>query len=167
MTSPPLDAPAAPQAPLDPSVRVLRQFRQLFNAVRSHFRQVERHAGIGGAQLWALSLVKAQPGLGVGALAQAMDVHQTTASNLVKSLVAAELIAVRRSESDRRAVQLALLPAGAALLEQAPGPFSGVLPAALAQLQPEQILRLERDLTDLLRLIETESEAAGIPLAEL
>lgn len=41
--------------PPEASTRVLRQFRIVFNAVRSHFRQVEREAGIGGAQLWALT----------------------------------------------------------------------------------------------------------------
>lgn len=31
------------------AVRVLRQFRIVFNTVKSHFRQVERDTGIGGA----------------------------------------------------------------------------------------------------------------------
>ena len=47
------------------STRVLRQFRVVFNAVKTHFRQVEREAGVGGAQLWALSVIDRRPGIGV------------------------------------------------------------------------------------------------------
>jgi hypothetical protein len=66
------------------ATRVLRRFRLIFNAVKTHFQQVERHAGIGGAQLWALACVRAEPGIGVSALARAMDIHPSTASNLVR-----------------------------------------------------------------------------------
>ncbi|HWJ96252.1 MAG TPA: MarR family transcriptional regulator, partial [Telluria sp.] len=50
---------------LVPATRVLRQFRIVFNAVKTHFRQVEREAGVGGAQLWALSVIERTPGIGV------------------------------------------------------------------------------------------------------
>ncbi|MBL8333493.1 MAG: winged helix-turn-helix transcriptional regulator [Rubrivivax sp.] len=154
---------AEPQAP----VRVLRQFRRVFNAVRTHFQQVERHAGLGGAQLWALSRIEAQPGIGVGALAAAMDIHQTTASNLVRALLDEGLVESRREGPDRRAVQLHALPAGRQLLAQAPGPMSGVLPDALARLNPDTLARLENDLDALLALLDTDEDAAQIPLAQM
>lgn len=156
-------AAAMPDAP----ARVLRQFRQVFNAVKSHFRQVEKVAGIGGAQLWALSVVALQPGIGVNALARAMDIRQTTASNLVRALAAAGLLAAERKGEDRRAVQLRLLPAGDELLRRAPGPFSGVLPAAIAQLDAEALARLETDLALLIALLRPDSSAASVPLAQL
>ncbi|HEX7688461.1 MAG TPA: helix-turn-helix domain-containing protein, partial [Burkholderiaceae bacterium] len=78
------------------AVRVLRQFRQVFNAVKTHFQQVEKSVGMGGAQVWALSLVRDRPGLGVRALAEAMAVHQSTASNLVRGLVERELVATTK-----------------------------------------------------------------------
>ncbi|HBZ08040.1 MAG TPA: MarR family transcriptional regulator, partial [Massilia sp.] len=71
---------------LAPETRVLRQFRIVFNAVKNHFRQVERDAGLGGAQLWALSVIAQSPGIGVTDLARALDIHQSTASNLVRAL---------------------------------------------------------------------------------
>lgn len=66
---------------------VLRQFRVVFNAIKSHFQRVESQSGLGGAQLWALSIVSRHAGTEVGALAHAMDIHQSTASNLVRALV--------------------------------------------------------------------------------
>ncbi|HYR24709.1 MAG TPA: MarR family winged helix-turn-helix transcriptional regulator, partial [Aquabacterium sp.] len=75
---------------------VLRQFRVVFNAVKTHFQRVESHSGLGGAQLWALSVVARQPGTEVGTLACAMDIHQSTASNLVRALSKKGLIGTSR-----------------------------------------------------------------------
>jgi DNA-binding MarR family transcriptional regulator len=149
------------------AARVLRRFRLVFNAVKTHFQQVEKQAGVGGAQLWALSVVAATPGIGVNALARAMDVHQTTASNLVKSLVTAGLIAAEKNAPDRRAVQLKLLPAGAKVMRKAPGPFTGVLPEALAGLDAATLERLDQDLALLITALQADERAAGIPLAQM
>jgi len=147
--------PAAMLAPLtaEPAQRVLRQFRLVFNSVKTHFQQMERHAGIGGAQVWAMSIIRDQPGVGVNSLAKAMDVRQPTASNLVKALADQGLIEVRKEGVDRRAVQLYLRPGGAEVLLRAPGPFSGVLPQALAGLESSTLLRLEQDLGTLIRAL--------------
>lgn len=166
MSDAPSATPAAPSTP-DAATRVLRQFRMVFNAVKTHFRQVEKVAGIGGAQLWALSVVAAQPGIGVNGLANAMDIQQTTASNLVRALAGMGLMTAERNDEDRRAVRLRLLPAGEEALRRAPGPFSGVLPAAIAQLDAEALARLEADLALLIALLRPDSGAAGVPLGQL
>ncbi len=148
------------------ATRVLRQFRLVFNAVKTHFQQVEKLAGVGGAQVWALSVVRDRPGIGVNELAMAMDIRQPTASNLVKSLVTQELIAVHRDAPDRRAVQLHLLEAGERVLQRVPGPFSGVLPQALDSLDELTLKRLEEDLAVLLGVLRSDEGAAGIPLGQ-
>lgn len=164
-------APRPPQAqaddPSEPAARVLRRFRLVFNTVKTHFQQVERSAGVGGAQVWALSLVRAQPGIGINGLARAMDIHQTTTSNLVKTLVKAEMLAAEKNGPDRRTVQLRLLPAGARVLRKAPGPFAGVLPSALARLDARTLARLDQDLSTLIAELQADESAAGIPLAHL
>lgn len=149
------------------AARVLRRFRLVFNAVKSHFQQVEKEAGIGGAQVWALSVVRAEPGIGVGALAASMDVHQTTASNLVRSLVEQGFVESHRSSIDRRATQLKITRAGQRVLAKVPGPFAGVLPQALAQLEPAVLARLDADLAALLKVLDTNPRAARIPLAQM
>ena len=147
--------------------QVLRRFRVVFNAVRTHFQQVEKQVGIGGAQVWALSLIKVQPGIGIGELARQMDIHQSTASNLVKSLLRKELIRVGRATDDRRHVLLHIMPAAQALLDQVPGPFEGVLPVALSQLSEQTLERMDHDLQELIRLLKVDERAASIPLAQL
>jgi DNA-binding MarR family transcriptional regulator len=149
------------------TTRVLRQFRVVFNAVKAHFRQVEHDAGIGGAQLWALSVISASPGIGVTDLARAMDVHQSTASNLVKGLLERQLIVTERSGSDRRAVSLHASAAGAQVLLSAPTPFAGVLPDALGALDPATLSRLEQDLAQLVAVLAGDEKHGQIPLADL
>lgn len=160
-------ASPAPHEPGDPSVRVLRQFRRVFNAVKTHFHLVEKSAGVGGAQVWALGVIGEGPGISVGELAAAMDIHQSTASNLVRSLLARDLVSAARGGTDRRAVQLTILPAGRAILQRTPGPFAGVLPTALGRLDARTLARLEKDLAALLGALHTDDQAEREPLSKL
>ncbi len=160
----PHSLPPAPQA-----ATVLRQFRLVLNAVKTHFQQVEKQVGIGGAQVWALSIVINCPDIGTTALATTMDIHQSTASNLVRALSAKGLVEARRDEADRRVVHLRATPEGHQLLKRAPGPWTGVLPQALAQLDDEVLARLSTDLSTLITLMGTtiDPQAAQVPLGDL
>ena len=149
------------------AAQVLRRFRVVFNAVRTHFRQVEKESGLGGAQVWALSLIRNQPGMGVGDVAKGMDTHQSTSSNLVKLLVKKQLVTMTKSLEDKRVVELRITPAGQAVLAQIPGPFEGVLPGALGQLDSSTLARLNRDLGQLIGALHADESAGHIPLANL
>lgn len=161
--------PQATDAPYgaEGAVRVLRQFRLVFNTVKTHFQQMEKRAGLGGAQVWALSVLRDRPGIGVNDLARALDVRQPTASNLVKALAEQDMIEARKDERDGRAVKLHLRPAGARVLRRAPGPFTGVLPEALAALDPATLERLEQDLTVLIKVLGADERGANIPLSQM
>ncbi|MEF7613327.1 MarR family transcriptional regulator [Aquincola sp. MAHUQ-54] len=148
-------------------MRVLRRFRVVFNAVRTHFQQVEKSVGLGGAQAWALSVIGQRPGIGVGELAREMDIHQSTASNLVRQLLARGLVATEPHATDRRAVQLRALPAGQRVMSRSKGPFSGVLPRALAELDEATLLRLDEDLSRLIEVLDADQRAATQTLADL
>jgi MarR family transcriptional regulator, organic hydroperoxide resistance regulator len=158
-----------PEAAVDveAAARVLRRFRQVFTATRAHYQQMEKHVGIGGAQVWALGIIGAQPGIGVGGLARAMHVHQSTASNLVRALVDRGLVVTAREGVDRRAVQLRLLPAGTELLARAPGPYTGLLVQALDRMDTATLGRLEGDLTRLAQVMGIGDDAPALPIAQL
>lgn len=160
-------AATAAEATPEAAARVLRQFRLVFNSVKTHFQQVERKVGLGGAQVWALHVIHTQPGIGVNGLAAAMDVRQPTASNLVRALVAQGLVEVRKDGPDRRAVQLHVLPPATRVLRRAPGPYAGVLPQALASLDARTLARLEKDLDELIRALGADEHGARIPLAQI
>lgn len=150
----------------EPAMRVLRRFRIVFNEVKAHFRAVEKRAGIAGAQLWALSVIRDQPGIGVGQLAKAMDIHQSTASNLLKPLLEEGLVVSDRAHADKRLVRLQLSAIGARTLRKAPGPFTGVLPLALSQLDARTLARLDRDLGAVIQLLGGDERSARVPLGQ-
>lgn len=145
--------------------RVLRQFRLIFNTVRRHFQVMEKQSGMGGAQTWALSLVAQHPGLGVTQLAELMDVHQSTASNLIKALINSGHVHSEKSGKDKRVVELYVLPEGLKLLRKIRGPFSGVLPHALTSIDVVTLLQLERNLAALITQLEVDERAAQTPIA--
>lgn len=152
---------------LPESALVLRQFRVVFNAVRAHFQRVEKQVGVGGALVWALHVIRQQPGIGVNALAEAMDIHQSTASNVLRQLVAQGLVRTEKSEQDRRSVRIHIDRAGSNLLKRVTGPYEGVLPDALQKLSPDTIAQLHRNLTDLIAVLQADEGAAQIPLADM
>ncbi len=171
----PVKTPARPRLAArmdrDPSlspgaVRVLRKFRVIFNAVKTHFRDMERKAGIGGASVWALSVIRDQPGIGVTALARAMSIRQPTASNLVKGLIEREMVSMTRTPGVN-GVALRIRPAGTRVLRKAPGPYTGVLPAVLESLDERVLARLDRDLDAVVRTLGTDEGADGTPLASI
>jgi len=158
---------ASSRASVVTSAQVLRRFRVVFNAIRAHFQQVEKKVGLGGAQVWALSAIRDQPGIGMGELARCMDIHQSTASNLVKGLLQKELIGVEKDAKDKRHVHLQVTSKALALLRDVPGPFEGVLPVALTQLNAATLQRLDNDLGELIALIQADETAGKVPLAQL
>jgi DNA-binding MarR family transcriptional regulator len=159
-------SPSAAAAPaIDSRARVLQRFRQVFTATRAHYQQIEKQVGLGGAQVWALGIVAARPGIGVGGLARALHVHQSTASNLVRNLVDRGLLSTARNDIDRRTVQLRVLPAGADLLTRVPGPVTGLLVQGLEGLDPQTLARLEADLTTVLHAMGVADDAPATPIA--
>ena len=146
------------------AVFVLRKLRLLFNTIKSHFREVEKKSGVAGAQVWALSVIRSNPGVGVNDLARAMDVHQSTASTLIKPLIENGMVVADRSKEDRRSVKLKITARGTAVLRKAPGPVTGVLPEVLSRLDLETLLRLDEDLEAVMALLDADKRAAKLPL---
>ena len=149
------------------SALVLRRFRIVFGAVRSHFKQIEKVVGLGGAQVWALGIIHKHPGLSMGELAKGLDVHQSTTSNLVKGLVNKHLVRVEKDVNDKRLVHLYVSDKAIALLAKVPGPVQGLLPEALSRLPDSTLRELDSNLVALIRVLKADETAAGIPLANL
>ena len=160
--------PKAADRQREQAMAVLQQFRFIFKSVKKHFHWVEQETGISGSQLWALSQIAAAPGLRVTALARALAIHQTTASNLVDKLVQRKLVRRERKREDQRVVQLFLTPRGMAAVSKAPRPYEGVLPDALMRLPPADLGKLDAMLKSLARNMRVR-DASGkrTPLADI
>jgi DNA-binding MarR family transcriptional regulator len=149
------------------AMAVLQQFRELFRVSQQHFQRIESNCGVSGAQLWALSELKAAPGLTVSGLARALSIHLSTSSNLLDKLEAQELIRRERNSTDQRVVQVYLTNSGQQLLRKAPKPVAGVIPDALGRMPTTALRNLKRDLDLLLGLASVRNPGEGMkPLAE-
>ena len=150
-------------------LEVLEQFRVIVKSIRRHYRDVERRAGLTGAQLWALAQIAGQPGGEVGALARALAVHQSTASNLVRDLEKRGLVTRTRRGRDLRHVQLYPSRKGLGLLKAAPRPLIGVLQQALSELPAARLAALHAELAHVIALMKGKQVAAAraLPLSEM
>jgi DNA-binding MarR family transcriptional regulator len=147
---------------------VLQRFRIVFSSVKKHFHHIEKRCGVSGAQLWAISEVSRVPGLRVSELAQAMSVHQSTASNLVADLEKKGLLKKARTEADQRIVRLFLTEKAEEVIARAPQPMIGVLPDALQNLPDDVLAQLSAGLDTLIAAMLTRDEAAATtPLSDI
>jgi DNA-binding MarR family transcriptional regulator len=145
-----------------PHLATLKKLRIVIRAAQRHSAWVEKQCGVSGAQLWILQELDDVPGMRVGELAQRLAIHQTTVSNLLEALERRGLITKARDPEDQRAVRISLSSQGADLLRTAPRPARGLLPEALLQLKPEQLLLLDQGLQHLIDGVGVLDEAYGL-----
>jgi DNA-binding MarR family transcriptional regulator len=142
--------------------RALQHFRLIFGSARRFDAEVRRTAGISGSVLWALSEIAGSAGTSVNSLAERMALHQTTASNIVNTLVERKLVQRSRDPQDQRVVRLDISAEGARLLGKIRGPHPGLLVDALMRLEEGAMLRLTESLARLIaEMRSTASTAAG------
>src|SRR5437762_5251399 len=139
-------------------LEVLEQFRVIVKSIRRHYQDVERRAGLKGAQLWALARVAESPGAKVGDLARALAIHQSTASNLLRALEAQRLVTRQRQRRDQREVLLFVSKKGLRLLKGAPRPLIGVLQQALSELPAARLHALHAELAHVIALMKVRSK---------
>ena len=142
-------------------LRALQHFRLIIGSARRFDADVRRTAGISGSLLWALSEIAQCAGMSVNALSERMAIHQTTASNIVNSLVERKLVRRRRDEADQRVVHLDPSSEGIRLLGRIPGPHAGLLVDALRRLESSQIERLTRCLATLIADMRSAPRSAA------
>lgn len=159
---------SAPGSNAGQALQVLQKFRLIFRSVKRHYRWVEEHCGVSGAQLWAMFELAQAPGLRVSDIARAMSIHQSTASNMLDKLERRDLIERRRDGADRRVVSVFLTSAGKRVIDTAPRPARGVLNDAIGKLPGDALQNLEASLDLLiLEMRITDREGAMQPLSDL
>ena len=146
---------------------VIKQFRAVVQTMRRHYRYVERSCGVGGAHVWGLAEIAQHPGMRVTELADALAVHQSTASNLVDKLEQGGFVLRQRHRDDWRVVRLNVTAAGRKLLQRAPQPLPGPLQEALLQMPVSHLKALEESLAVLLRQMHADTEASSALLADI
>jgi DNA-binding MarR family transcriptional regulator len=110
--------------------------------------------GVTGGQASLLWAIRMSPGIGVRELAEREGVSPPAMTAYVDRLEAAGLVARRRSERDRRRVELDLTEDGARVLRSVRSRRTAWLAARLRRLEPDELEAIERALPALRRLTE-------------
>jgi DNA-binding MarR family transcriptional regulator len=120
--------------------------------MRAIRNQDERSSdGVSVARLRALALIDSRPGLQVGAFAQELGVHQSTASNMLEQFTRQGLVEKRRAAGDHRTVSLLVTARAKTILEAAPP--ADEVQLALDRLPPATLAVLQTRLAELIRTL--------------
>ena len=141
---------------LDP-VAVANGLRPTLLHLNRRLRRELGPLGITGGQASLLWAIRSKPGVGVRELAEGEGVSPPAMTAYVHRLEAAGLVARRRSESDRRRVELALTEAGVRVLRSARSRRTAWLAARLKRLEPAELAAVEAALPALQALVEEEA----------
>lgn len=112
-------------------------------------RVVDREAGVGPAQLSALSVLYFSPELPLTALAEAEQVAQPTMTRIVASLETAGAVTRAPSPTDRRIQMVTISPEGRRIFEAARARRLEVIETMLRRLDDDSIAALRPLLTGL------------------
>ncbi len=113
--------------------------------------------GITGGQASLLWTIRSSPGIGLRELAAAEGVSPPAMTAYVDRLEGAGLVERRRSEHDRRRVELVLTAEGARVLRSARSRRTAWLAARLKHLTPDELAAVEAALPALRRLFEDDA----------
>jgi DNA-binding MarR family transcriptional regulator len=135
-------------------VAVANRLRPTLLHLNRRLRKELAPLGITGGQASLLWAIRTKAGIGVRELADLEGVSPPAMTAYVDRLEAAGLVARRRSQSDRRRVQLELTEQGARVLRSARRRRTAWLAARLQRLDPDELAAVEAALPALRRLIE-------------
>jgi len=120
--------------------------------------------GISMGQFWALHLVSSLRSTSVSAVARHLYVSAPTVCANIDQLEAAGLVTRRRSERDRRAVELTMTPRGRKVEARVWAQVGKVMAEVAGELPPEDVAtaaRVFRELNRRFEARETEREATA------
>lgn len=132
--------------------------RRIVRGLRVAARQVEAAAPLSAAQLFVLQQLADGTPLTLGELAARTMTDRTSVAHLLDRLEAQACIERRRSEQDRRCLQIAITARGRALLSRAPLSPTAQLLDAMDHLSSSELAALTHSLR---RLAEEMGVAAG------
>lgn len=102
---------------------ILISLRKIIQATDLHSRSLSKNFGLTGPQLVILEEVSNHGRITVTGLAKAISLSQATVTDIINRLVKKNYLIKRKSEKDKRQVEISLSEKGATVLDQAPPPL--------------------------------------------
>ena len=141
--------------PID--TEVLSALRRLIRATDLDSKRLARQTNLSTSQLLVLELLADGPAQTVGSIAEKVGLAQATATTLVDRLEERGLVARRRSDRDRRQVNVMLTAVGRNLQSEAPTALQTRFLANFSKLEEWERLSILSALKRLADLMEAEN----------
>ena len=138
-------------------VTVANGLRPMLFHLNRRLRRELAPLGITGGQAALLWTIRSNPGIGTRELAEREGVSAPAMTAYLDRLEGAGLVARRRSERDRRRVELALTDEGLRVLRSVRSRRTAWLAARLKRLEPDELAAVEAALPALRRLLEDDA----------
>ncbi len=103
--------------------QLLISLRQVIRAIDIHSKQLNKKSGLTGPQLMVMTKIAQLDGPMAKQVAQDINLSPATVTSIVDRLEAKELVVRKRSQLDKRKVELYLSENGAVLFQSAPKPL--------------------------------------------
>ncbi len=134
--------------------RTLAAWRRLLQVVRRRERIAERETGLTGAQLFALRLLAAHPGITMGELALLTSTDASSVSVVVSRLLDKRVVRRERDPTDQRRWRLQVTLSGVNRLRKAPESADARLTMAIVALPSDEQAALAAQLEALAVAVE-------------
>ena len=132
---------------------IIDNLRRVFQVVNEYSKTAEKDTGLTGPQLWAIKVIADLAPIRVSDLAKRMYLHPTTVVGILDRLENRELVFRKRSEEDRRVVEVDLTAQGKQLVEQAPEVAQGLLVRGLEVMPIKRLTYIADALDDLAKIL--------------
>jgi DNA-binding MarR family transcriptional regulator len=116
--------------------QLLVSLRQVIRAIGIHSKQLNKKSGLTGPQLMVMKQIDQLDGPMAKQVAKEINLSPATVTSIIDRLEAKELVVRRRSQSDKRKVELYLSSTGETLLQGAPQPLQEHFIKRYQALQP-------------------------------
>src|SRR5664279_2746511 len=132
---------------------IIDNLRRVFQVVNEQSKKVERETGLTGPQLWAIKIIAESAPIKVSDLARRMYLHPATVVGILDRLEGRGLVLRKRSQEDRRVVEIELTEQSKELVATAPEVAQGLLVKGLEPLPMEKLLHIADGLEEFVKIL--------------
>ncbi|HLO25933.1 MAG TPA: MarR family transcriptional regulator [Geobacteraceae bacterium] len=145
---------------------IIDNLRRVFQVVNEQSKKIERETGLTGPQLWAIKVIADAAPIKVSELARRMYLHPATVVGIIDRLEGRGLVTRRRSQEDRRVVEIELTEQAKDLVAQSPEVAQGHLVSGLETLPQEKLLHIADGLEQLVKILGAQEIPPKLMLSQ-
>lgn len=138
------------------SKEVLISLRKIIQAIDLHSKNLSKQYGLTGPQLIILQEISSNSQISITELGRAISLSQGTVTDIISRLEKKELVCKKKSETDKRRIELYITDKCKTLLEKAPPPLQETFIEQFSQLKDWEQMMILSSLHRLVEMMEAK-----------